>query len=63
MCLGRRVVPTIDCKLSLKEKYALITWRESLVSRGVTGMMVNLLEMIIKFSNEIVKVHGIEILP
>ena len=26
-------------------------------------MMVNLLEMIIKFSNEIVKVHGIEIPP
>jgi len=52
-----------DCKLSLKEKYALVTWRESLVSRRVTGMMVNSLEMIIKFSNEIVKIHGIEVPP
>ena len=33
------------------------------MTRGVTGMMVNSLEMIIKFSNEIVKVHGMEIPP
>jgi len=52
-----------NCKLMLKEKYLLITWHESLMTRGVTGMMVNSLEMIIKFSNEIVKVHGMEIPP
>ena len=33
------------------------------MTQGVTGMMVNSLEMIIKFSNEIVKVHGMEIPP
>jgi len=43
-----------NCKLMLKEKYLLITWHESLMMWGVTGMMVNSLEMIIKFSNEIV---------
>ena len=52
-----------NCKLSLKEKNLLITWHESLMTQGVTGMMVNSLEMIIKFSNEIMKVHGMEIPP
>jgi len=33
------------------------------MSCGVTGIMVNSLEMIIKFSNELVKVHGMEIPP
>jgi len=47
----------------LKEKNLLITWHESLMMQGVTGMMVNSLEMIIKFSNEIVKVHSMEIPP
>jgi len=51
-----------NCKLQLKE-IQLITWHESLMYCGVTGMMVNSLEMIIKFSNEIVKVHGMEIPP
>ena len=38
-----------NCKLMLKEKNLLITWHESLMMRGVTGMMVNSLEMIINF--------------
>jgi len=50
-----------NCELTLREKYLLITWHKSLMMQGVTGMMVNSLEMIIKFSNEIVKVHGMEI--
>jgi len=36
--------------LSLKEKIDLVTWHHSLLDHGVMGMMVNSLEMIVKFS-------------
>jgi len=52
-----------NSNLILKEKTVLVTWHKSLVDCGATGMMVNLLEMVVKFSNEIVKEKDIKVPP
>jgi len=47
----------------VKEKNDLVTWQAMLLEQGVTGMFVSSLEMIIKFSKEIVCEHSIEVPP
>jgi len=49
--------------LSVKEKIDLVTWQVTLLEQGVTGMFVSSLEMIIKFSKEIVREHSIDVPP
>jgi len=48
--------------LQLNEKIAICKWQQSFVDEPrVTSPMLNLLEMIIKFSNDIMKEKEIEI--
>jgi len=48
--------------INCKEKKVLYTWHQSLIERpGVTGSMVNCLEMIVKFSVDILNEQDIEV--
>jgi len=49
-------------KINVEEKNTLYTWHQSLIDRpGVTGSMVNSLEMIVKFSTDILNEQDIEV--
>ena len=51
-------------KTNVEEKNTLYTWHQSLIDRpGVTGSMVNCLEMIVKFSTDILNQQDIEVPP
>jgi len=51
-------------KINDNEKKKLCTWHESLINRpGVTGSMVNCLEMIVKFSMGILNEQDVEVSP
>jgi len=51
-------------KINGEEKNMLYTWHQSLITRpGVTGSMVNCLEMIVKFSTDILNEQDVEVPP
>ncbi len=51
-------------KINVEEKNTLYTWHQSLIDRpGVTGSMVNCLEMIVKFSTDILNEQDVEVPP
>ena len=50
--------------LQLQQKLSISEWQNSLIDQpGTTATMVNALEIIIKFSNDITKEKGIEVPP